>query len=243
MLPLQIEGLSKRYPQSQFQLGPLDLGLEDGASLALFGKNGSGKSTLFQMITGHLRPDAGKIMIFGEPMNLGAFALKRRIGYLPQHLDLPRWVSGFDLITYALKLHGIKSLAAKRQEVLTYWECQTFAHKPLAACSYGMQKRIALALATLHDPELLILDEPFSGLDLYHIRALEELLSLRRGRSLTILSTHVAAYAAKLNERAMSLHDGHLKELRTWPAASFVERIDLMEREFFPPQTANEGHS
>lgn len=246
MMLLQLEALCKRYPQSQFQLGPLDFALSPGASLAVFGKNGSGKSTLFQMITGHLRAESGKIMLFGEAMQLGSFALKRRIGYLPQHLDLPRWVSGYDLITYALKLHEIPSLAARREATLAYWDCTSFAHKPLAACSYGMQKRIALALATLHEPELLILDEPFSGLDLFHIRALEDLLAARRGRALTILSTHVAAYAARLNERAVCIRDGHLQELKAWTQADFLTRIQLMESEFFPSNEARplggEGH-
>ncbi len=243
MLPLHIEGVAKRYTQSNFQLGPIDLSLEQGASLAIFGKNGSGKSTLFQMLTGHLRPDAGKITLFGQAMDLKAFALKRRIGYLPQNLDLPRWVSGFDLMTYALKLYEVEKLAQRRQEVLAYWDCESFAHKPLAACSYGMQKRIGLGIAMLHDPELLILDEPFSGLDLYHIRALENLLEQRRGRLLTIVSTHVAAYAAKLNDCAVSLHEGSLRQLSAWPQASFVERIELMEREFFPlaPQQQKTG--
>ncbi len=241
MLPLHIEGLAKQYPQSNFQLGPIDLSLKAGASLAIFGKNGAGKSTLFQMLSGHLRPDSGKITLFGELMNLEAFTLKRRIGYLPQHLDLPRWVSGFDIVTYALRLYAVSELEKRRNEVLRYWDCESYAHKPIAACSYGMQKRVGLAIAMLHDPDLLILDEPFSGLDLFHIRALENLLEERRARKVTIISTHVAAYAAKLNDCAVSLQDGKLKTLSAWPDASFVERIELMESEFFPRSSPKQG--
>lgn len=235
MATLELTGVNKSFPQSNFQLGPVDLHLEPGTSLALFGKNGAGKSTLFQIITGHLRADAGQIEIFGQQMKLDSFALKRQIGYLPQHLDLPRWVSGFDLITYALKLYELTPLAQHRDRVLSYWDCTEFAYKPLAACSYGMQKRIGLALASLHNPQLLILDEPFSGLDLFHIRALENLLAARHGNQLTIISTHVAAYAAKLSDRAMTLHGGKLLELSTWPQQDFMTRIDLMEAQFFPP--------
>lgn len=235
MLTLELSSLCKNFPQSQFQLGPLTLHLEEGDSLALFGKNGAGKSTLFQLLTGHLRPDSGKIQVFGETLKVDAFALKRRMGYLPQNLDLPRWVSGFDIITYAIKLHGLQPIETLRSSVLDYWDCQEFAHKPLAACSYGMQKRIALALASLHQPDLLILDEPFSGLDLYHIRALENLLEQRRGKQLTIVSTHVAAYAAKLSNKAATMRNGQLAELQTWPTADFMARIELMEGQFFMP--------
>lgn len=233
MLTLELTSISKNFPQSHFQLGPLDLHMEEGDSLALFGKNGAGKSTLFHMITGHLRPDSGRIQVFGETLKMDAFALKRRMGYLPQNLDLPRWVSGFDIITYAMKLHGMNPIATERQKILDYWDCSSFAHKPLAACSYGMQKRIALALASMHKPDLLILDEPFSGLDLYHIRALEELLEQRRGQQLTIVSTHVAAYAAKLSNKAATMRDGHLKPLLPWTDADFMTRIKLMEDQFF----------
>ncbi|WP_141735374.1 ABC transporter ATP-binding protein [Oligoflexus tunisiensis] len=235
MLTLEINSLSKTFAQSQFRLGPLNLHMDEGDSLALFGKNGAGKSTLFHLITGHLRPDEGRIQVFGETMKVDAFALKRRMGYLPQNLDLPRWVSGFDIITYAMKLHGIQPLAAERDRVLEYWDCTSFAHKPLAACSYGMQKRIALALSSLHKPDLLILDEPFSGLDLIHTRALENLLEGRRGRQLTIISTHVAAYAAKLSNKAAIMSEGQLRDLERWSQADFMARIALMEEQFFVP--------
>ncbi|HYX33031.1 MAG TPA: ABC transporter ATP-binding protein [Oligoflexus sp.] len=235
MLTLEIASLSKTFAQSQFRLGPMNLQMHEGDSLALFGKNGAGKSTLFHLITGHLRPDEGRIQVFGETMKVDAFALKRRMGYLPQNLDLPRWVSGFDIITYAMKLHGMQPLAATRDRILEYWDCTSFAHKPLAACSYGMQKRIALALASMHKPDLLILDEPFSGLDLFHIRALENLLEERRGRQLTIVSTHVAAYAAKLSNRAATMREGQVAELQRWPEADFMARIRLMEEQFFVP--------
>jgi ABC-type multidrug transport system ATPase subunit len=210
--------------------------MEEGDNLSLFGKNGSGKSTLFQMITGHLRQDSGEIILFGEKLRMDSFQLKRRMGYLPQNLDLPRWVSGFDLITYNMKLHEMNPIAERRQQILEYWDCQSFAYKPLAACSYGMQKRIALALASMHEPELLILDEPFSGLDLFHIRALENLLEQRRGHLLTVVSTHVAAYAAKLSNRAATIHSGQVRELSEWPNADFMTRIKLMEEQFFNPE-------
>lgn len=234
MSGLLLTNLVKRFPSSGFQLGPLNLEMAPGERLALFGKNGAGKSTLFQLLTGHMPSDEGTIQIQGEKMHTGAFELKRRIGYLPQNLELPRWVTAHDIITYALKLHGLTPLDRIRDETLTYWDSTFYAKKPLGACSYGMQKRVALALATLHNPDLLILDEPFSGLDLYHIHSLETLLAARGPQQITIVSTHVAAHVARLCPRAITIHNGAMSEIDAWKSAGFLERMDLMEEQFFP---------
>ena len=238
-MALQLNHLSKQFSQNGFRLGPLDLELKAGSRVALFGKNGAGKSTLFQLLSGHLASDEGQIEILGQAMSVATFELKKRIGYLPQHLELPRWVSGFDLITYAMKLYGFDKLAARRQTTLERWDAESFARKPLGACSYGMQKRVALALATLHDPDLLILDEPFSGLDLFHIRTLEDLIAERGGERMTIVSTHVASHVAKLCDRALVIKEGKLEEIDAWHSAAFMERLDLMEGQFFPQLQRN----
>ncbi len=233
-MTLSLKELLKSFPSSGFQLGPLNLELRPGERLALFGKNGAGKSTLFQILTGHMAADSGEVHVFGERMKTDSHELKMRMGYLPQHLELPRWVSAHDIITYALKLYGMENLESKRSEILERWDASYYAKKPLGACSYGMQKRVALALATLHNPEILILDEPFSGLDLFHIRTLEDLLAERSSGQITIVSTHVASHVAKLCERAATIRDGRLEEISSWPQASFMSRLDLMEAEFFP---------
>lgn len=233
-MTLSLDSLLKTFPSSGFQLGPLTLELKDGDRLALFGKNGAGKSTLFQLLTGHMTADSGEIQLFGQRMSPEAFELKKDIGYLPQHLELPRWVSGHDIITYALKLYEFPDLSARREAILERWDAKYYAFKPLGACSYGMQKRVALALATLHDPKLLILDEPFSGLDLYHIRTLEDLLAERTREQVTVVSTHEASHVAKLCGRAATIRDGKLEEITAWGAAPFMERLDLMESQFFP---------
>ncbi|RZA13440.1 MAG: ABC transporter ATP-binding protein, partial [Proteobacteria bacterium] len=207
-MTLLLDDLSKEFAQSGFRLGPLTLDLAAGTRLALFGKNGAGKTTLFQLVTGHMAADSGTISIAGQRMNVTAFELKKRIGYLPQHLELPRWVSAFDLITYALKLYEFPDLDRKRKDVLERWDAAYYANKPLGACSYGMQKRVGLALATLHNPDLLILDEPFSGLDLFHIRTLEDLLAERTSSQLTVVSTHVASHVARLCDRAIVIKEG-----------------------------------
>lgn len=233
-MTLRLEELSKQFSQSGFHLGPLSLALRPGTRLALFGKNGAGKTTLFQLITGHMASDSGTIEVFGQRMSPSSFELKKRIGYLPQHLELPRWVSAYDLITYAMKLYEFDDLESRRRQILELWDASSYANKPLGACSYGMQKRVGLALATLHSPELLILDEPFSGLDLFHIRTLEDLIGARTAEQLTIVSTHVASHVARLCDRAIVISQGRLEEIEAWNSAAFMERLELMEEQFFP---------
>lgn len=240
-MTLSLNQLTKSFPSSGFTLGPLSFEIRPGSRLALFGKNGAGKSTMFQLLTGHMTADSGEIVFTGQKMHPSAFELKKRIGYLPQHLELPRWVSAHDIITYALKLYGFEDLVSRRAEILTLWDASYYAFKPLGACSYGMQKRVALALATLHNPELLILDEPFSGLDLFHIRTLEDLLAERSSTQMTIVSTHVASHVAKLCDRAATIRDGVFDEIPAWNAAPFMARLDLMEDQFFPKSQRTES--
>lgn len=231
---LQLTDLKKTYEKGQYIFGPVTLSFDRGTTLGVLGKNGAGKTTLFQMITGNLIPSEGRISVGGHRIMLDDPEPKRSIGYLPQALDLPRWVTAFELLNYALQLYGLENPQKRRDAALEYWDCQSFAHKPLAACSHGMQKRVGLALSTIHEPKLLILDEPFSGLDLYHIRALQQSIARRKEEGLlTMLSTHIAPYAAQLCNQAILVEQGNVALHKTWPDINVQQRIDAIEQFFF----------
>lgn len=238
MTALATTGLEKSYGDA-FKLGPLDLTFEAGETIALLGKNGAGKTTLFQLVTGNLDPTAGKVQIAGRRLTPDTPDVKRLIGYLPQSPVLPRWVSGRSLLRYAAKLYGIANAEAHVTAREIYWDCASYRDLPLAALSYGMQKRLGLALATLNDPPLLILDEPFSGLDLFHIKALEDAISKRgtEGHA-TLVSTHDAANAARLCHRALIISDGRIKALEGFAEAGFLNRIRMIEDAFFRKEPA-----
>lgn len=230
-----IDQLVKSYPGSTYQLGPISVRIKQGETLALLGKNGAGKSTLFQLITGNIDPTNGTVTFQGELVRPDRYLLKRKMGYLPQHLELPRWVTGKEILTYAAALYQLPEPKPLVELTLAFWDCLEFQHKPLQACSHGMQKRVALALATMHNPDFLILDEPFSGLDLFHIKALTDILEARRQqRQTSILSTHVSHYAARLCDRAMVLQSGQASFLPGWETADTMQRIHLVENHFFP---------
>ena len=218
----------------EFKLGPVSMNLNAGSTVALLGKNGAGKSTLFQIITGSLDATSGNVEFLGQTMRPEMFELKRQMGYLPQNLLLPKWVTGVELLLYASKLQQLSRHREAVEAVMKFWDCDWYGKRPLAACSHGMQKRVALALATLHDPELLILDEPFSGLDLFHIRALNDTIAARtKAGKVTIVCTHIAPYAAKLCQEAYVLEAGNMHRLDEWRTATYDKRIGLVEEHFF----------
>ena len=136
------------------------------------------------------------------------------------------------MIRYSLLLHQRQT--EDIQSILDYWDCGEYQRRPLVACSHGMQKRVGLAVASHHDPSLLILDEPFSGLDIFHIKALESLVLNRKkiGR-MTILSTHIIPYAAKLCDRAYLMERGNLLPVSKWHQADLPTRISLIESYYF----------
>jgi ABC-type multidrug transport system ATPase subunit len=230
-MKIQLARLQKDF--KNFSLGPLDFAFDGKCCIALFGPNGSGKSTLFQLMTGNMDASSGQVLVDEQPFLPDHFATKRRIGYLPQGLELPQWVTPEEILRYAIQLHQLTNPDQLLQECLNFWDLNSFRGRPVAACSYGMQKRVGLAVATLHNPELLILDEPFSGLDILHLRSLFQFLSGRRDSDrLTIISTHGTAYVNRLCERALLMINGQLSEVVGWRDWSNDQKEDEIEKRF-----------
>lgn len=232
-LLLTIRELKKTFPQG-FTLQAKDFSLNSGELVAFLGANGSGKSTIFELMTGNLDASEGEISWKGQRLLPENFLLKRQIGYLPQNLPLPKWVTGDEILTYAALLHGLEKPRERVKNAMEFWDCASYKSKPLAACSFGMQKRIGLALATLHDPACLILDEPFSGLDLFHIHALEAILAKRQKEGkLTLLSTHIVAYVVASCARVFILEEGWVSEISHWASLNPEEKTRCIETHFF----------
>jgi ABC-type multidrug transport system ATPase subunit len=216
-----------------FTLKPFSFTFPEGQCTAVLGANGAGKSTLFDLLVGQSDASSGSVSLGGERLTPESFQLKRQIGFLPQTPRLPAWVCAAELLHYAAKLYGLPSdLVSSQAE---RWDCQGFLHKPLTTCSLGMQKRVGLALSTLHNPQLLVLDEPFAGLDIYHLRTLEQMIIDRIAqRKTTILSSHVISFVVKLADSALIIKEGSVFPLANWSASQAREREQLIEAEFFP---------
>lgn len=234
---LEAINLSKSWNQG-FTLGPIDFSLAGGETVALHGKNGAGKTTLLSLLTGNLDASQGEVRVEGKRLTPDTPQYKQMIGYLPQNPTLPRWATGREILTYAAGLYGLSHIDDTVRKAQLYWDCQDYQDKPLATLSYGMQKRVALALATLADPPVLLLDEPYSGLDVYHIKALDDALKRRREQTkLTLLSTHIAPYTARHCQRVFVLEAGKLARIEGWQELDFIQRIERIEAYFFGAST------
>lgn len=216
-----------------FQLGPVNLQVSSGETLGILGKNGAGKSTLFNLMTANLDPDAGEITFRTKRFTPEAYALKKSLGFLPQTPVFPPWVCGEELLCYAARLYNLDSKQVVPQ-ALKRWDCAHYKNLPLTICSHGMQKRVGLAVATLHQPPLLVLDEPFSGLDVFHLKTLHELLASRKQQQLSnVLSTHILPLAAQLCDRAVVLKNGNLHQLPDWTQQDSSQRTAALEQLLF----------
>ncbi|MEZ4742994.1 MAG: ABC transporter ATP-binding protein [Bdellovibrionota bacterium] len=240
---IKIDNVKKEYPGG-FCLGPVSLELYSGTTIAFLGKNGAGKSTFFQLLTGNSDASSGSILLGDKKLTPDKFELKRELGYLPQNLHLPKWATCLEILRYGASLYQLDDADKKITAAIEYWDCSFFKNKPLAACSHGMQKRVGLAIANLHDPACLILDEPFSGLDLFHTKALETVIKNRQdsGKT-TLISTHIAPYVAQLCQKVYTVELGSINLLKNWDGADYLKKISLIEDEFFSRSKHNQSNS
>jgi ABC-2 type transport system ATP-binding protein len=182
--------------------------VQRGEIFALLGPNGAGKTTLIRMITDILRPDSGTILLDGKPKTDEA---RGRIAYLPEERGLYRRVSPLDVLVYYGQLKGLASRAARKAglALLDRMELGEWAHKQVQTLSKGMQQKVQFCTALIGEPQLMILDEPFTGLDPLNTQLFEEILAERRAAGSTVLlSTHQMNKVEQLCDRALMINHG-----------------------------------
>jgi ABC-2 type transport system ATP-binding protein len=181
-----------------------------GEIFALLGPNGAGKTTLIRMITDIIRPDGGTITLDGKPLT---GPNRPRTSYLPEERGLYRKVPVLDALAYFGELKGLSGRGARAAAValLEEFELAAWAKKQVSALSKGMQQKLQLCTALIGDPQLLILDEPFSGLDPLNVQILEDVLRRRRAAGTTVLlSTHQMNKVEQQCDRALMINRGHM---------------------------------
>jgi len=163
---LEVRNLSKRYV-SLLAVDAVNFAIARGDVLGYLGPNGSGKSTTVKMLTGLLEPTGGEILFHGRPVRDDLIAYKQAIGYVPEEAQLYSFLTGWEYLELIATLRNIPSRAfeSKAKAMLEAFTIYTYRDATIASYSKGMRQRIALIGATMHNPDLLILDEPFTGLD------------------------------------------------------------------------------
>ena len=186
----------------------LDLSVPEGALYGVIGPNGAGKTTMIRMILSILFPDRGELRVLGRASALEA---KDRIGYLPEERGLYKKMKVGDFLVYMGRLKGLDGpdLQAAVKRWLERVGLGAVEKKPCEELSKGMQQKVQFITAVIHRPDLLILDEPFSGLDPVNQRLLRDLVLEEHRRGATVLfSTHVMFHAEQLCEQVVMIHQG-----------------------------------
>jgi ABC-2 type transport system ATP-binding protein len=185
--------------------------IRPGEILGYLGPNGAGKSTTVKMLTGLLEPTSGRVTLHGKDVRRDLKGFQRCLGYVPEEPHLYPHLSGREYLQLAGRLHGIprRPLETKMDELLRLIGLWQERHNTLASYSKGMRQKILLLAALLHDPELLILDEPFSGLDVNAAMILRSLLhSLAARRKMILYSSHVLEVVEKVANTVLILRKG-----------------------------------
>src|SRR5215216_5809282 len=179
----------------------LNLHVNRGSFFGFLGPNGAGKSTTIKMLTGLLAPTSGKLHVLGLDIAAQPMEVKRRIGVVPEDLNLFERLTGAEMLSFTGRMYGLgkQEIVQRSKELLDLMELQDEPRKLIVEYSHGMKKKLSLACALIHRPEILFLDEPFEGVDAIASRTLKDLLSRLTARGLTVfLTSHVLEIVERL---------------------------------------------
>ena len=243
---ISVSGVTKYFGAFR-AVNDISFEVKPGEIFAMLGPNGAGKSTIMRMVLDIIKPDSGAIQVLGGSMT---DATKDKIGYLPEERGLYRNVRVIEMMVYLGRLKGMSRGDARTRaaELLERLELADVAKKKVSELSKGMQQKIQFAVTVMHRPALMIVDEPFSGLDPVNTRALMDLLlDLRKTGATIVMSTHQMFQVEELCERLLMINKGNLAlygpvdDIRRqyalhavevegtgdWSRVSGVERVEL----------------
>ena len=231
---LVLEGVCKRYGAFT-AVDDLGFSASPGRILGFLGPNGAGKTTTLRMILGLVTPDSGRIDVLGET---DPARLRQRIGFLPEERGLYRRMTPLDAIAFFANLKGVPRAEARRRALRLLEEqgLGAAARRQIRHLSKGMAQKVQLLAALAHEPELVLLDEPFSGLDPVNQQALEDMVrGLARRGATVVFSTHVMQHAERLCDQVVliaggrKVFDGTVAEARASAPRLLVLEGDLTE--------------
>jgi ABC-2 type transport system ATP-binding protein len=208
---IQVEGLTKYYG-SYKAIDSLSFHADAGEIVGFLGPNGAGKTTTMRILTGYMPPSDGRATIAGYDISEDSLAARRHIGYLPETVPLYKEMTVWQYVEYMASLHGMRGKAreARVEEVLEKVGMLDREASMIDSLSKGMRQRIGLAQALVHQPEVLILDEPTIGLDPRQVREVRELIREVGQAHTVLLSTHILSEVSQLCSRILIINKGKI---------------------------------
>lgn len=207
---IRTESLTKRYGE-HLAVNGLDLDVRPGEIYGFLGPNGAGKTSTIHMLLNLMRPTSGHVVIFGEPVKPGSFEYRSEIGVVAEEPLDSAAMTGWELVTYFAALYGCKSPENRMEELFNRLELWDARHSLAHDYSHGMRQKLSLIRAMVHEPRMLILDEPVSGLDPYGIRQVRSLISDYQKQGGTVfISSHILSEIEQTAHRVGILHQGRL---------------------------------
>src|SRR5579859_7996162 len=199
-----------------------------GEIVGFLGPNGAGESTTVKIITGMLRPDDGRVLFEGKDIREDMVGFRAVLGYVPEEAHLYSYLSGIEYLQLVGRLRGIEEvpLEAKASRLLKLLNLESWQYSPISSYSKGMRQRVLIAAALMHDPELLIFDEPLSGLDVVSSRLFKDLLELLAAEGKAILYiSHVLEVVEQVCNRVIVIAKGRI--LADAPPADLTKLMSL----------------
>jgi ABC-2 type transport system ATP-binding protein len=209
MLAIHLSGVAKRYGSTE-ALASLSLDVRRGEMFGLIGPDAAGKTTVIRVMCGLLRADAGEIRVLGRDPVRDHREITRRIGYLSQHFSLYGDLTIDENVAFFAEIHGVRAYRARRDQLLDMTQLTPFRGRLAARLSGGMKQKLALACTLVHEPELILLDEPTTGVDPISRREFWKLLSEFLAHGVTILMSTPYLDEAERCTRVALLHEGRV---------------------------------
>jgi len=231
---IEIHGLRKRYGENEVLQG-IDLEVRPGEILGYIGPNGSGKSTTIRILTGLLQQYEGEVRVAGLDPRREALEIKRRIGYVPENAILYEQLTIAEYLLFVGRLQGLADALIERraEEFLAAFELSDRLSSRIATLSKGMRQKVLFTSALLHDPRILFLDEPLSGLDVNATILVKELLRALADSGRTIFySSHVMDVVERVCDRIAILHGGRIVALGSFEELSQGKHAGSLEQIF-----------
>ena len=206
-----IKNLSKIYNQ-QKALNGISLNIKKGEIVGLLGPNGAGKSTLMKIITCYVEPTSGKVIINNKNVNEDHEKIKSEIGYLSENNPLYTYMYVKEYLEFSAKMHNVSNVKKKIDEVILKTHINNEKNKKIIELSKGYKQRVGLAAALIHDPKILILDEPTTGLDPNQLGDIRKLIKDIGANKTVLFSTHVLNEVEKICDRVIVINKGNIIE-------------------------------